>query len=328
MRVFRGIWRVIRWIIYLVLLLALPIAITFGVGWIKNGDESFAVQLKTDLIKLNYNVTLVKVTTFGEEKIDYINCDDETSIMLFDISGFGVSYYQGEGDLSKVKVVTTSLPPNSNVIDKDNILSVEATFLVGGSLIIYIVLLILMLVHIKKRGKNENSQNQIAAARESISSPNDLEINLKEEIEVSEEVVAVDENEEKKYDDDLFEPISDEQNIDEPEEKISFNDEDIFHEEEKGLIISREENKEKIESYKYVDEVNKAKEKENLVEIETKWCKILAEQGDKEAQYALAVYYANGYKDVERSEILSQYWLRKAADNGHEKAIEILKENE
>ncbi len=48
-----------------------------------------------------------------------------------------------------------------------------------------------------------------------------------------------------------------------------------------------------------------------------------AEMGDPRAQKLLSRLYYQGYDDIERSQELGEYWLKKAADNGHIEAKKV-----
>lgn len=48
-----------------------------------------------------------------------------------------------------------------------------------------------------------------------------------------------------------------------------------------------------------------------------------AEMGDPRAQKLLSRLYYQGYNDIERSQELGEYWLKKAADNGHIEAKKV-----
>jgi len=63
-----------------------------------------------------------------------------------------------------------------------------------------------------------------------------------------------------------------------------------------------------------------------IANLDVKWVLILADNNDAEAQYALATFYAIGYKELEQNDDLAVYWLKKAAKNGYTKAINILNE--
>ena len=51
-----------------------------------------------------------------------------------------------------------------------------------------------------------------------------------------------------------------------------------------------------------------------------------AEKGDVAAQYSVAVMYNDGI-GVKKNPKEARFWFRKAAENGHPMAIEILKRN-
>ena len=301
---FLVLWRIIRWIIYFVLLLTLPFAAVFGFYAIKNKDRNLTVHFDTAIVEkitkkdLGQHIVLAKVKDL-EVSETYLVINGE---LLHPQFGFGKKigilggYGHAEGDVV-LQIMSNTSP---GMVDVEHF---DGTYLILGAIVIYIV--ICVITGLRRKKKKESKNEKLTEKPEEIEpiqmEPQDEPLlgNLIEEEpeEILEETIIAEEPEEVEYQEEVKEKTLDE-------------------------LIQREA----YEEFKYVEEA-KPTTAPKKDDVEIKWCKYLAENGDKEAQYTLAVYYANGYKDIEKNEKLALFWLEKSANASYDKAIKALIQN-
>ena len=283
-------WRIIRWIIYLVLILALPFVGTYGYVWFQNQNDNFIVHYDTEIVEkifsydLKQHVVLARGISDTAQRQIFVDGDKMISLSLDDYAG---GYVNVQNGISNYKISDGT----NDLFSTTNPTHFDATYLILGAILVYVIICII--AGLRRKRKNRYKKNKKAKSKKEKKQDEAIEDIIED---VDQEIIDVEDFE-------LEEEYLEEQTLDD--------------------LIKRDD----IEEYRYVDEI-KETAKPIQPDIETKWCKALAEQGDRDAQYVLAVYYANGYKDIEKNNVLARFWLEKAASAGHIKAFNALKENE
>ena len=297
-------WRIIRWIIYLVLILALPFVGTFGYTWIRSKQNDFVVHFDTAILEQLFNydsgqhVVMAKINEIGNSDVAEIIINGNVAHSI-DFLDFILGYANADGEVT----ITISNGGISLVEPAFDLYNIDGTYLILGAILGYIVICIIAGVrrkkkNLRKKGLIEDKPKKEKKSNKAIEKVVENEV---ENSEVSKEAEIVIEN----------------SIVEDEVEEVEYVKEKTLEE----LI-----QKEPYEEFKYVEEKNVPKEVKKE-DVEVKWCKFLAENGDKEAQYALAVYYANGYKDVEQNPTLAKYWLEKSANAGYDRAVKAIIEN-